>query len=64
MASQDNEKACGRQSAREVLLERIRRIESQLAPLKMLEQMIPWGDLTPQEEQSMWDFFIDRRYSA
>jgi len=49
----------GRQHAKDVIRERIRRLEDQAEQLKLLDAALPWKDLTEQEEAKLWNFFIN-----
>jgi hypothetical protein len=52
--------AC-RQSARNVLKNSIRRAEGNIETLRILERVIPWDDLSEEDESKLWNYFIERR---
>lgn len=53
--------SASRQSARNVLREKIRRAHIQVETLETLERVILWDELTENEEAKLWDYFISRR---
>lgn len=48
-----------RQHTKEIIADRIRRLEAQVEQLKILDAALPWKDMTDQEEGQLWNFFVN-----
>lgn len=51
----------GRMNAKETLRQLMERERKQLHALEILLTRIPWHDLHPHEEETLWSFFIQWR---
>lgn len=53
----------GRQHTKDVIKQRIHSLEQEIEQLKLLDAALPWKDMTQQEEEKLWNFFINLRRS-
>jgi len=49
-----------RMNARSVLNEKIKRVKEELSALETLSRRIPWFDLSDDEEEELWHYFVRR----
>jgi hypothetical protein len=48
-----------RQSAQDLLMDKISRFEKKLAALNLLQQCIPWETLSSEQDELLWSLFVD-----
>jgi len=53
-----NRGCAGRQSAEDVLLQKIKRVMKEHSALVAIHQSILWDKLTEEQESLLWDYFI------
>lgn len=56
-----NNPGCRRMSAKNVLLDKIKRCQKELEALTTLDASIRWDLLDPQQEELLWHYFITNR---
>jgi len=47
-----------RMNARSVLNEKIKRVKEEFLALETLSRRIPWDELSVEEEQELWHYFV------
>lgn len=60
-AGEARNESCCRMSAKSVLLDKILRLEKEIAALELLRDVIPWKLLTSDDEERLWGYFSMRR---
>lgn len=54
-----NGPTASRMNAENVLKDKIRRKESELNALQILQRVIPWDDICEEDEAKLWSYFCN-----